>query len=55
MSWRTWNRVVFLSVGLATLAMAGEPAGGQSKALWEGLRVDPGRIERRIQALARFG
>ena len=55
MSWRTWSRVVVLSVGLATLASAAEPAGGQSKALWDGLLVDTDRIERRIQELARFG
>jgi N-carbamoyl-L-amino-acid hydrolase len=35
--------------------MAADSAGGQSKASWEGLRVDTGRIERRIQELSRFG
>ena len=44
-----------MSVGLATLASTAEPAGGQSKALWEGLRVDTARSERRIQELSRFG
>ena len=55
MSRRPWGGVVVLAAGLATLAMAADSAGGQSKASWEGLRVDTGRIERRIQELSRFG